>query len=208
MLVDFAMKAGTGASLPLNIQKGALLPQIRFHMVREAFAYSATHILFIDSDQDFPPHTWSQLLSHRLPIVGCNIATKQIPVGTTARWMKPNGDPIVVWPRDNAPALQRVDRLGLGVCLVEIEVFRRVAQPWFEVRWNPLRQEYIGEDWFFMQKAAEAGYDIWLDNVLSPDIGHWGSLRFELEMCEPPPIPLFDGLTNNGIRREVTLVCP
>jgi hypothetical protein len=38
---------------------------------------------------------------------------------------------------------------------------------------------YIGEDVFFCQKAAAAGFKIWIDHDVSKEIGHIGTFEFK-----------------------------
>jgi hypothetical protein len=185
LVIDFAEKGEPGNShyLGIAIQKGSILPQLRHRLVRRAQELGATHILFADSDQDFPPYALRQLLSHRLPVVGANIATKMIPSSPTARHrheVVSTGTPVE--PKETG--VEKVWRLGLGFTLIEMGVFDTVPPPWFEVRYKPEVDDYEGEDWYFMAKLEAAGIGVYVDHGLSLGVGHWGDIRFDLGMVE------------------------
>lgn len=183
MVIDFAEngRAGDVHRLGLFVQSGSILPQLRHRIAEQALAIGATHVLFADSDQSFPPHTLRQLLSHRLPVVGCNIATKMIPPSCTARKKGPHAGV----PVSPSTGVERVWRLGLGLTLVETDVFRRVPRPWFNVVWRDEIQDYEGEDWFFCSRLEEAGIGIYVDHDLSEEVGHWGDFKYGLDLVLP-----------------------
>src|SRR3990172_6819812 len=70
---------------PVHNAKGTILPQLRHNIIKAALAAKATHVLFIDSDQTFPQDIAHRLLACKKQVVGCNIATKKLPSGPTAR---------------------------------------------------------------------------------------------------------------------------
>lgn len=65
--------------------------------------------------------------------------------------------------------LQRVDVTGGGAMLIRMEVFDRIASPWFEPEFE------LGTDVQICKKVAEAGYTIWCDTSI--EIGHTRSER-------------------------------
>ena len=182
LIVDFSEngQGGDVHRLGLSIQRGSILPQLRHKIVRKALEIESTHILFADSDQDFPPYTLRALLSHRLPVVGANIATKILPSIPTAR-LKSGHSGVPLYPGGNG--VIKVWRLGLGLVLVETEVFRKIDPPWFEVRYEPEIDDFMGEDWFFMSRLEAAGIGVYVDQDLSAEVGHWGELRYGLELA-------------------------
>lgn len=195
LVIDFAERGNPGDchQLGLVVQTGSILPQLRHRIVRRAMDLDATHILFIDSDQSFPPHTLRQLLSHRLPVVGCNIATKVIPPTTTARYKSDVSRAGVPVPPSSEGGVEKVWRLGMGLMLVEMDVFRRVEPPWFQVIYRPEVDDYEGEDWFFCSRLEEHGIGIYVDNDLSLEVGHWGELKYGLDLV------VLQGVENNII---------
>ncbi len=167
-------------TISFNFQPGSILPQLRHRMVRRAQSVGATHILFIDSDQSFPPTTLRRLLSHRLPVVACNVATKTVVPSPlpTARHKGP-GSGHLVHPKGTG--VERVWRVGCGIMMVEMSVFDRVPPPWFEVRYIPEIDDFEGEDWYFCRRLEEHGIGV------SEEVGHWGEFEFRLSMVPDRP---------------------
>lgn len=149
--------------------------------------FQATHVLFLDSDMSFPPYTLHALLSHDVPFVACNYAKKEFPVECTASMGMDddlNHDRNIP---ENENALVSVDAIGFGVTLINTDVFFSVPRPWFQFTEEVVngRHHYPGEDYSFCQKVREAGISIYVDTVLSKEIGHVGSFTYRLGMTAP-----------------------
>ena len=167
--------------LPVNIymEIGSLISQQRQNLAENAIKNGATHILWLDSDMLFPSNVAETLLSHQLDIVCCNYSTRSFPFKGVAYTDVGNWNS---WK----PAVNTDDRffevegIGFGCMLVNVNVFNTLGLPWFDVTWESKFREFIGEDFYFCKKAREAGYKIMVDTVLSRQIGHIGSSRFNL----------------------------
>ena len=166
---------------------GSILPQMRYRAVREGLDWGMSHILFVDTDQEFPPWTLDALLKPGLDgPVGANIATKRLGGAHTARLRgDPEGAKEPLYTTPKSPPIQRVARLGFGVILIPAWVFEKVGEPWFEVRWRPEIREYEGEDWYFCRKLEEAGIPLYVHRDLSLSVKHWGWLGYSLRMQVP-----------------------
>jgi hypothetical protein len=138
-----------------------------------------SHILFIDSDMRFPQDMIGRLLKHDLDIVATNCARRRMPTGPTAQLYKENGERELVWTMPESTGLQEVGSVGMGVMLIKANVFKALAEPWFETPWRHDKRGYIGEDVYFCQKAAAAGFKIWIDHDVSKEIGHIGTFEFK-----------------------------
>lgn len=166
-------------------RRSSLLPKMREDLVDEAISKEYTHILFIDSDMEFPHDTLHRLISWKKDVVAVNAAIKQIPSCSTAR-SKPKdptkdfgGEPIYTQPPGkNRQELERVWRVGTGICLVTTAACRKISKPRFPVTWHKENQEYQGEDWNFFRKLDEAGIKIYIDHGLSWHINHIGSYDY------------------------------
>jgi len=66
--------------------------------------------------------------------------------------------------------------------LIDLEVFEKVSRPWFAITWKPEIDDYEGEDWHFCAKAEKAGFGIYIDHQLSSQIGHWGDMKYDLNL--------------------------
>lgn len=163
---------------PMQV-KGSILSRSRMMLVKEARKQQCTHLAFIDTDQTFPRDTLHRLLQHRKDIIGCNIATKQIPASPTARRKSSslNGEPVYTDP--SSPQLEKVWRLGAGILLIDMRVFEIIGLGCFEIRWVPELQDYRGEDWAMCEAMERAGFDIWVDHKLSDEIGHLGEYEYK-----------------------------
>jgi len=128
----------------------------RNEVVKEAQGIKdATHLLMVDTDMTIPPSALANLLNHNKPIVGIQASTKRKPYKLTARqedgkWM-----------------------VGGGVLLVEMEVFKKLAFPWFAAPYDE-QGNITGEDIYFCRKAWAAGIPVECDLELSKHIGHIG----------------------------------
>ena len=169
----------TNDAVSLKISQGTLIANQRAELSLDAMAEGCTHILFIDSDMRFPQDMIERLLKHDLDIVATNCARRRMPTGPTAQLYKENGERELVWTMPESTGLQEVGSVGMGVMLIKREVFEALAEPWFETPWRVDKRGYIGEDVFFCQKAAAAGFKIWIDHDVSKEIGHIGTFEFK-----------------------------
>jgi len=169
----------TNDAVSLKISQGTLIANQRAELSLDAMAEGCTHILFIDSDMRFPQDMIERLLKHDLDIVATNCARRRMPTGPTAQLYKENGDRELVWTMPESTGLQEVGSVGMGVMLIKANVFAALSEPWFETPWRVDKRGYIGEDVFFCQKAAAAGFKIWIDHDVSKEIGHIGTFEFK-----------------------------
>lgn len=190
MIADFCgSRIGLGGGqqdLQVRNVKGSILPKIRQDLVEAALAIKATHVLFIDSDQTFPPYLLRQLLMDARPVVACNVATKVFPTWPTARAFDPE-DPRgkIVYSNKNKRRLEKVWRVGTGIMLIESSLFLRLEKPWFHMKYVPENNTWIGEDWCFCEKLQQIGIQPWVDHELSMKIGHVGPVSFDMDMVIP-----------------------
>jgi hypothetical protein len=173
------------AALKIQNQRASLLPRSRQQMIQRSIQAGCSHALFIDSDQSFPAYLVHRLASHDLEVVGCNIATKCVPAGPTARkrhdtWA--GGSPVY---SNGKMGLEKVWRLGCGIMLIKLEVFKKMPLPWFEIRYHHELDDFIGEDWFLCEQFEKAGVDIWVDHSLSLEIGHVGPYDYRHGLVVP-----------------------
>jgi hypothetical protein len=67
-------------------------------------------------------------------------------------------------------ALQRCNGLGMGFTLFNLDMFRKIPQPWFVSTEGIVHDELPTQDLFFFNKAAQAGYKFASDNRVR--VGH------------------------------------
>lgn len=161
-------------------KRASLLPKQRQEIVGSAMKAGLEWLLFIDSDQTFPPNVLHRLASHKKNVVGCNIATKSIPSSPTARNRPLNDWPggVPVYTHENSRHLEEVWRVGCGVMLLKLEVFKRIPKPWFQIVYQESMDDFTGEDWFLCERLEAAGEKIYVDHALSQEIGHIGDYTY------------------------------
>lgn len=149
--------------------KGVFIDDLRNLLAGRALLQKPlTHVLWIDSDMEFPVSTARRLLAHNLDFVGCNCAQRANPTNTTAF---KNG---VFIKSQGRSGVEQVDSLGMGITLVKLGVFMEVPPPWFSRPWDAATRKHLGEDAYFSGKARMAGYKIWIDHDLSIEVKHAG----------------------------------
>lgn len=166
--------------LRIFMGKSSLLVLGRHRLVVDALESGCTHILWLDSDMRFPKHTLHRLLAHRQPIIGCNYMTRKMPVQPVT-FASDEDSSVRVYTEAEAEGVESVASTGLGVMLVDADLYRQIPAPWFETPWNPEAGDYTGEDVTFMRKVRAAGLPILIDHGLSQQIAHIGEVEIRHE---------------------------
>jgi hypothetical protein len=162
-------------------KRGSILAQMRQSQVEAAIQNKATHLLFVDSDQMFPRDLAHRLLAHEKQIVAANVATKVIPASPTARLRTASKEGTPLYTTPDSTGLVQVWRIGTGIMLIDLNVFKRKGlkqAPWFSQHWDEDLGSYVGEDWAFCERLEAAGVKLWVDQDVSKEIGHLGTLNF------------------------------
>jgi hypothetical protein len=160
--------------LRLHFVRDTLLPRARHDLVAMALTTGCTHILFLDSDMRFPKDTLVRLLAHEEPIVGVNYTRRRPPFEPTASdaELKP------VYVEPGVEGLVPVVHMGLGVTLIDLDLFRQIPGPWFQIAHLAESGKYVGEDVYFMTLVREHGLSALVDNTLSREVTHLGEMEY------------------------------
>ena len=162
---------------------GTLIVNQRDQLAEMALEASSTHILWLDSDMMFPPDTLQRLLAHDQPIVAGNYVTRQYPHKTVAYRELHDWRSYVI--NDGSRDLISVAAVGMGCMLVKTDVIRQMQLPRFKTTWIPETLDHMGEDFYFCCEAKKLGHDILIDDVLSRDLQHLGTVGFNHSMVKP-----------------------
>lgn len=154
------------------------LPRSRQECLEDALMQDCTHALFLDTDQTFPMDTAHRLLRWKKKAVACNIALKTVPSFPTARARGATAFGVPVFSQGHAVGLEKVWRVGTGIFLLDLSTLKNIPKPWFEIRWSDKQQQFVGEDWYFIDKLEKAGHDVYIDHELSRLIGHVGNFQY------------------------------
>ena len=147
----------------------SMLVKSRHDIVLRAIERNCTHVLFVDSDMQFPADTLMRLLKRGREFVGVNATTRGFPVQHVAHGL--DGKRV---DSRKKHGLQKVQHVGLAVALIAVDVFKRMEPPLFMMEWIPDKRTYCGEDVYFCAKAQAVGVDVYIDHDLSHEVLHVG----------------------------------
>jgi len=160
--MDFAMREGSGVG------------SNRDYLIDQALAKPGmTHVLFIDEDMMFKPHTLHVLASRRLPIVGCNYRMRTPPAEFTAL---ATGCERRVETTLESTGVEECVVLGFGFCLIERQVFEALPRPRFLAFYAD--DHYSTEDTPFFLNARKEGFVAHVDHDASKLIAHRGDMTY------------------------------
>jgi hypothetical protein len=154
--------AGQHVSTQLVALYGMDYCQARTTAVKQALAdQDATHIMFVDDDVLIPKNAAQILINTGLKSVA-GIYTKKTPcVATNTTTSGDDPDYVyqqqLVEPKQGDLAPVPVSCCGGGMWLLDLELFRRIPEPWFEMVRGPDGGVVIGEDSLWCQKLAAYG---------------------------------------------------
>lgn len=161
------------------LEMGCDIASARNRSVSVARERGATHLLFVDYDMYFPPHTITKLLKQDKDIIGAaynfrgnaNEPAKSTAVPIEETELK-HSHP------DTLPQEPfKVHCMGAGLLLIKMSVFDQVKGPWFMFGYNEQGTMQYGEDTYFCQRAIkEADLEVWADPTLG--VKHIGESLF------------------------------
>lgn len=159
---------------------GTLVCNQRESLVKAARSWAATHILWLDSDMSIPFYTAYKLLDHKEPIVAANYVRRQQPYKTVAYPRLYEWDSALTHTQEDAlvKELIEVEGIGMGCMLTDMRVFDSAPAPWFEIKWDPETDDYLGEDFNFCIRARSKGFRVMVDDILSRQVQHLGEFAF------------------------------
>lgn len=178
-LKSIPLEGYDGVQVNLINYRSSAIAKLRQDIVEEAQRLKLDYLLFVDSDQTFPPDLARRLLSRGKDVIGCNIAVKRLPSLPTARKFEPKwplvGD--IVYTTPESTGVEKIWKLGFGVMLIKMSVFDKLKKPYFNFGWNEVAG-FVGEDWYFCELLNRAGIDLWIDHDASKEVGHAGTYLF------------------------------
>jgi len=181
--LQFRIGQTKSQELQLFASTGSMLPRMRMEAVNHALETNADYLFMVDSDHKFPRKALHQLISHGKDIVAVNCVTKTIPTNPTARVKGPTVAGKIVQSHGKT-GIERVWRVGTGMMLVHMGVFRNIGAGVFDMFWRKDLKTYQGEDWSMCEAMENAGYEIWVDHDLSSEVTHIGQLHYLHSMSE------------------------
>lgn len=160
----------------LFVSTGTLIVNQRHELVKAAQEWSATHVLFIDSDMEFTPDCVTTLLDRKLQVVAAAYSKRVEPFIATAWHEIGNWNSHVTEFDDQVIECQAV---ATGFMLIDITVFDRLPLPWFKLGWY--NNQYVGEDIEFCRMLMQHNIPLHLDLSVSKQLGHIGSKSYKID---------------------------
>jgi len=178
---DFAICLGhlmvsairNGVNIAVINQRSSLVEVGRCEMVESARQVGADKILFLDSDMTFPDNVLTELLKTKADIVCCDAVQRRPPYQPVVKTI----DNKTIDHKSCEKDMVELKGVSPACMLVDLKVFDKIERPYFHVEWNG-DNEFLGEDFYFSNKARKAGYKIWCNIPLSQYIGHIGNYTF------------------------------
>ena len=172
-----AMKAVRQVQFSLINERGSCIHKIRHSLVCKALDKKCDYVLMLDTDQTFPSNVLYRLMHWDKPIVACNIPIKAIPSTPSARSFAKDHPHSghVVYSDPDKHGLEEVWRVGTGVILIKAECFQEMPKPYFDTKWIPEVEDWMGEDWWFLNEMEKRGIKPVIDHDLSREVGHRGA---------------------------------
>lgn len=177
------LPGGEDLSIKITNRRGSLIVSSREEMVNSARLAGATHVMFLDSDMSFPEDALHRLFSRNEAFVAANYVQRSLPT-------RPNSISVLGEPKhteEDSTGIEEVHSVGFGCCLIRMEVFDAMPQPWFDTYWftnEKNTRSFIGEDVYFCHKARHAGYKTYIDHDLSQNVTHIGVFEYTHAMAD------------------------
>lgn len=177
-MIATTLKRSPEIEIETLISRSSILVQSRTNLFDWSRDWGADYMLWVDSDQTFPPDALLKLLSDDLAFVGANCRRKHAKVFPSA--VKRDGEGTwqlvhTTGAKAEAGELEEVDRLGFGFTLMKMEpVIAALGSniyPLFETR-SLDDGKFIGEDALFCDRLRAAGLKLHVDHAVSMMVGH------------------------------------
>ena len=144
----------------------------RNFIVAKAIKEGCTHIFFSDDDMIYAPDTLEKLLADDKDIVGGFYNARHLPTALIIGYQGEMTDEEAKGRKE----LFECNALGGGALLVKTEVFKKITSPFFGYKWHDNGMVEMSNDWYFCEKAKEAGYKVWANPLL--ELKHCGTYEF------------------------------
>lgn len=172
-LIQAAYSLDDGAGVMFIAKEGALVPWQREEIFKIA-AENCSHLLFCDTDMEFPSDTIRKMLDLQKPVLGVWSHKKQFPKAPTVHVLEREWRNATMEEKPAEPFHRIGDRpiaVGTGLMLIDMAKAVELDVPRF-------RAEYggPGEDLYFCERAIAAGLEVWCDPTIP--IKHIGDFEY------------------------------
>lgn len=156
------------------VSEGYTIAENRNSLAAKSCQNKCTHLLMIDDDMIFPENTLEILLQQDKDLIGVLYNPRQFSDGYMVNAILDKNKRIKKEDLPKEPF--ECYGVGFGTVLIKTELFYKIERPWFD--WETYETGMIknGEDFYFCNKAREAGYGIWCEPSLQT--GHIGKFVY------------------------------
>lgn len=142
-------------------------------MVHQALETNCTHFFTLDDDMAFSPDTLIRLLEHDKDIVSAFYLMRAWPHQPILfNEVKEDGGCIWYYPEDKDKGLISILNCGLGCVLINMDVFKKMPEPWFTL--GEYEKDHWCDDITFFNRARKLGFNLFCD--LDVVTGHMASV--------------------------------
>lgn len=141
-------------------------------IVEQAFEHNCTHVLFVDDDMTFDADALDKLVKHDVDIVSGLYLRRDYPHQPLIfDSLDDEGRALYSYLDGELSGLLPIEAAGLGFCLVNLNVFKKMQKPW--VRLGELDPaQWCDDIGFFFRAKKEANAKVFCDtSVLCGHIG-------------------------------------
>lgn len=162
------------------IDSGYTIAENRNYLAVQAIKNDCDYLFMVDDDMIFPPETLKVLVSRKKDIIGLPYNVKVQPKEGEDRTKRHN---VTYFPEgDVVGAISETEpfevmAIGSGVILIDVNVFKKLSQPFFGFDTYPTGMIKVGEDSWFCYKASDNGFKIWCEPTLH-GLGHIGDFIY------------------------------
>lgn len=168
----FASTAVTNYPASLHIHTSCYVHDARNKSVAQAIRMGVTHLMFIDSDMQFPKDGINRLMEQDKDVIAGLYFRRQPPHLPTIHQRV--GTKLVIPHKFPTDKPFQVYGLATGFMLIKVEVLKQLKPPYFF--FGNFHGREMGEDIYFCHKVKEKGFEIWCDPTI--ELGHVGMYSY------------------------------
>lgn len=160
------------AEVEVFFQEGCSISSNRWALLKDAKGWGATHLFFLDEDMVFGKAILRTLLSRDEWSVGANYPMRSDNHSFTAMDLAGNERVITDTKKTG---LEQCTYIPSGCSLTKMELFDKLAPPFWAMDWIPANKGYTTEDVYFYTKIKnELGLLPYVDHDVSRQVEHIG----------------------------------
>ena len=143
------------------------IPEAREEIAQTAIKEKFDYLFFLDSDTFIPsnaiPHILQTAINNNYQIICLPVYLKQMPLISNI-YVNSMFAPLSKLPKN----LFKIELTGLAACLINLEVFKKIQQPYFKGKWRVRIKDInfhlqCGEDIAFFYKLKREGIDVYCE---------------------------------------------